>query len=140
MSRKIGKRISSLSYSLQRLYQRISTTKPSTLILSAIAISVVVFFFGGGLYDLIMRPYASIYYSGRFVLVYPQLSEQFWSDSIIAMTLYAFGIVGLMAIYQSTKHAYRPRQAYMLFLFGITLLIFAYVYLEIIIQTKISGG
>jgi hypothetical protein len=137
---KIGRRISSLSYSFQRLYRRLSTAKPSTLILSIIAIAITVFLFGGGLFDLIMKPYPSVYYGGRFVLIYPQLSEQFVADSIIAMILYSMGIMGLISIYQSTKYAYRPRQAYMLFLFGIALMFIAYVYLEYTIQMKLTGG
>jgi hypothetical protein len=140
MSPKIGKRISSLSFSFQKLYRRLSTAKPSTLVLSIIAIFIAVFLFGGGLYDLIMKPYPSVYYGGRFVLVYPQLSEQFVADSVISMILYSLGIIGLITIYQSTKYAYRPRQAYMLALFGFALLFIAYIYLEITIQLKLSGG
>ena len=30
------------------------------------------------------------------------------------------GFVGLLAIYQSTKSAYKPRQAYMLLVIGVT--------------------
>jgi len=135
---KFGRKISLLSYSFQRVYRKISTAKPSTLILSILAISFAVFLFGGGLYDLIMKPFPSVYYGGRFVLIYPQLSEQFVADSVIAMTLYSLGIIGLISIYQSTKYAYKPRQAYMLFLLGFTLLFIAYVYLELTIQMKIG--
>lgn len=139
MARKVKRGVSSLSYSINRLYKRISTMKPSTLVLSAIAIAIAVFLFGGGLYDLIMKPYASVYYGGRWLFVYPQLSEQFITDSLIAMILYSLGIVGLIVIYQSTKYAFKPRQAYMLFLAGIILIFIAYIYLEITIQIKLAG-
>jgi len=140
MSRRASKGVSSLSFSLSRFYRKVSTAKPSTLILAVIAIGIAVFLFGGGLYDIIMKPLPSVYTQSRgFLFLYPQLSEQFISDSIIASTLYVLGIIGLLAIYQSTKYAYRPRQAYMMFIVGALLLFMAYVVLEATIQIKISG-
>jgi hypothetical protein len=140
MSRRASKGVSSLSFSLSRFYRKVSTAKPSTLILAVIAIGIAVFLFGGGLYDIIMKPLPSVYTQSRgFLFLYPQLSEQFISDSIIASTLYVLGIIGLLAIYQSTKYAYRPRQAYMMFIVGALLLFMAYVVLEATIHIKISG-
>ena len=138
MSRKVKKSVSSLPYSMNRLYRRISTAKPSTFILSIIAIAIAIFLFGGGLYNIIMKPLPAVYYSGRFIFLYPQLSEQFITDSIVATILYSFGIVGLIAIYQSTKYAYKPRQAYMMLLMGVALLFLAYIFLESAIRIKIS--
>lgn len=138
MSRKVKKQVSSLSYSINRFYRKISTAKPSTLILSVIAIAIAVFLFGGGLYNIIMKPLPSVYYGGRILVLYPQLSEQFISDSIIAMILYSLGIIGLIAMYQSTRYAYKPRQAYMMFLVGIVLLLLSYIFLETTIQIKLG--
>ena len=139
MSRKVKKKVSSLPYSINRFYRKISTAKPSTLILSAIAIAIAVFLFGGGLYTIIMKPLPSVYYGGRFLFLYPQLSEQFVTDSVIAMILYSLGIVGLILTYQSTKYAYKPRQAYMMFVVGIALLFIAYILLETTINIKLGG-
>lgn len=138
MSRNVKRRISSLSYSINRFYRKISTTKPSTMVLSAIVIAAAIFLFGGGIYDLVNRPLPSAYVSSRFIFLYPQLSEQFMTDSIIAMTLYSLGIIGAIAIYQSTKYAYKPRQAYLMFLIGAVFLIMAYIFLETIIQIKMG--
>ncbi|NWF87200.1 hypothetical protein HXY32_05265 [Candidatus Bathyarchaeota archaeon] len=134
MSQTAKRRISSMSYSLNKLYRRLSTTKPSTFILSAITIAFVVFLFGGGVYNLIVRPYPAIYYGGRFILVDPRLSEQFIADSIVAMILYAFGTIGLIMIYQSTKYAYKPRQAYMMFIVGVVLILLAFISLEYVMH------
>jgi hypothetical protein len=139
MARATKKRISSLSFSLNRFYDRISTTKPSTLIVSTLAIAFAVFLFGGGLYDITVKPETAIYYGGRFIFLYPQLSMQFISDSMVATILYSFGIIGLIVMYQSTKYAYKPRQAYMMFIVGIILLLIAYIFLEATIQLKVSG-
>lgn len=134
MTHKTKKTISSMSYSLQKLLRRLSTAKPSSFILSIIAMAVAVFLFGGGLYSLIMKPYTAVYYGGRFLFVYPQLSEQFISDSIIAMILFSLGIIGLVTMYQSTKYAYKPRQAYMMFLVGAALVILAYISIEAVMH------
>jgi hypothetical protein len=86
-----------------------------------------------------MKPLPAVYYGGRFLFLYPQLSEQFISDSIVAMTVYGLGIIGLLVIYQSTKYVYKPRQAYMMMIVGIVLLLLAYTFLEASIQIKLSG-
>ena len=139
MSKSVKKGISSISFSLNRLYRTLTTTGWSNLVLPIIAIAAAIFLFGGGLYDIIMQPLPAVYYGGRFLLLYPQLSEQFISDSIIAMTVYGLGIVGLLAIYQSTKYVYKPRQAYMMMIVGIVLLLLAYIFLEASIQIKLNG-
>jgi hypothetical protein len=139
VSRKVKKKVSSLSYSINRFYTKISTTKPSILILSTTAIAIAVFLFGGGLYDIIMKPLPSVYYGGQFIILYPQLSEQFVADSVIAMILYSLGIIGLIVMYQSTKYAYKPRQAYMMFVVGTVLLFVAYILIETTINIKLGG-
>ena len=138
MSRTVKKKVSSMSYSMNKLYRRVSTTKPSTLILSIIAIAIAIFLFGGGLYDLTVKPYPAVYSGGRFILVDPRLSEQFITDSIVATILYSLGVFGLLVIYQSTKYAYKPRQAYMMFIVGAVLLLLAYIFLEAAIQKKMG--
>lgn len=138
MSSKIKRRMSSLPYSLDRFYRRISNLKPSTLLLSAIVMAVAIFFFGGGLYNIIRSPLPSAYVGGSFLFLYPQLSEQFIADSLIATILYSLGIIGAIAMYQSTKYAYKPRQAYMVFLIGIVLLLIAYIFLETTIHIKLG--
>jgi hypothetical protein len=138
MSRSVKKRVSSLSFSLNKLYRAISTSRPSNLIIPIIAITVGLFFFGGGLYDLINRPLPAVYYNGNFLFLYPQLGEQFISDSIVAISVYSLGLVGLIAIYQSTKYVYKPRQAYMMLMVGIILLFIAYIFLEAAIRIKLG--
>jgi hypothetical protein len=140
MSHKVKREISSMSFTMNKFYRRISNIRPSAMILSILAMAFAVFLFGGGLYDIIMKPYPAVYYGGRFIFLYPDLSMQFLSDSIEAMMLFTLGAVGLVAVYQSTKYAYKPRQAYMLFLVGVVLLFLTYILLEATVQLKISGG
>jgi hypothetical protein len=139
MSKGIKKGISSLSFSISKLYRRISTTKQSNLVIPIISISIAIFLLGGGLYSMIVKPLPAVYYGGRFLFLYPQLSEQFISDSMVAVALYTFGIIGLIIIYQSTKNVYKPRQAYMMLLAGIVLSLIAYIFLEAVILQKLGA-
>jgi len=129
-----------MSFSLSRWFQRISTTAPTALILTIIGVGYSIFLFAGGLYTLITKPAPAYLGSTTIYFLYPSVSGQFISDTIIAGILYAFGVIGLFAIYQSTKSAYKPRQAYMLLIIGVTFLILAYVFLEGAISFKETAG
>ena len=134
MARKAKRTAVSLSYSLQRLYTKISSAKPSPFVLGVIAMALAIFLYGGGLHLIIVKPLPAVYYGGRFLFVYPQLSEQWVSDSLIAMILFAMGVAGAVFIYQSTKYAYKPRQAYLTFMIGAVLLFVAYISLEAVLH------
>ena len=139
MSKKVKKQTSSMSFSLSRWFRKISTAKPSAFVISIIVIASALFLFGGGLYTIIEKPLPSAYVNGRFYFLYPNLGEQFISDTVISVMLYAIGFIGLLAIYQSTKYVYKPRQAYMMLLIGLALLLMAYIFLEDSILIKLSG-
>jgi hypothetical protein len=138
MAKKVKKQTASMSFSLSRWFRRISTAQPSTFIVSIVVIASAVFLFGGGLYTVIIQPLPSAYVSGRFYFIYPDLSYQFISDTVISTMLYAIGFVGILAIYQSTKYAYKPRQAYMMLVIGVALVFLAYVFLEDSIGIKLG--
>jgi hypothetical protein len=138
MSKKVKKQTSSMSFSLSRWFRKISTAKPSAFVISIIVIASALFFFGGGLFTIIEKPLPSAYVNGRFYFLYPNLSGQFISDTVIAALLYAIGFIGILAIYQSTKYAYKPRQAYMMLVIGVALLFLAYIFLEGSIDIKLG--
>jgi hypothetical protein len=139
MSKTLRRRVSSLSFSMNRLYRTITTVKPSNLLIPTLVIAFGVFLFAGGVYDLIQRPVAAIYYNNKFYFLNPYLSEQFVSDSIVAAITYSLGVIGLIVIYQSTRYVYKPRQAYMMLIMGFSLVLMAYIFLEATIQIKLRG-
>jgi hypothetical protein len=140
MSKKVKRKTSSVSFSLSRWFEKISTTKPSSLVISIIIIGYAIFLFGGGLYTLTSSPLPSFYVEGKgFLFIYPELGQQFGADTVISAMLYAIGFVGLLSIYQSTKYAYKPRQAYMMLVIGVALLLLAYIFLEDAILIKTGG-
>ena len=138
VSKKLKRRASSTSFSLSRWFRKISTAKPSSFVTSIIVISYAIFLFGGGLYTIISSPIPAFYTGKGFLFLYPELGSQFISDTVIAVMLYAIGFVGLLAVYQSTKYAYKPRQAYMMLVIGVTLLLLAYIFLEDAILIKLG--
>jgi hypothetical protein len=139
MAKKLKKQASSNAFTLSRLFEKISSAKPSTLVISILVVGYAVFLFGGGLYTIISSPLPSYYIEGQgFLFLYPELGRQFVADTLIAVMLYAIGFAGLLAIYQSTKYAYKPRQAYMMLVIGVTLLLLAYIFLEDAILIKMG--
>lgn len=124
---------------MNKLYRTITTTRQSNLLIPTLAVAFAVFLFAGGLYDLVQKPVPAIFYNNKFYFLNPYLSQQFLSDSIIAATIYSLGIIGLIVIYQSTRYVYKPRQAYMMLIMGLTLVLMAYIFLEATIQIKLRG-
>jgi uncharacterized membrane protein len=113
--------------------------KPSTTILSIVIVGGCMLLFGGLVYDIVNAPISSAYVNQKFYFLYPGLTGQFLFDTVIAVALYALGFVGLLAIYQSSKHAYNPRQAYMTLAVGATLVLLTYIFIEYFIRVKLSG-
>ena len=140
MSRKIKKGSESVSFSLSRWFRRLSTGAPTLAVVTIVAIAYAIFIFGGGLFTLINHPLPSAYVNGNFYFLYPQISQQFVSDTVISVILYGLGFLGLFIIYQSTKSAYKPRQAYIMLVLGVTFLLLAYIFLESAIYFKSTGG
>jgi len=144
MSNKIKKTSGDFSFSLSRWFRKVSTNAPSSFIVTLTGLAYAIFLFGGGLYTLIGPDAAahqpSAYVNGRFFFLYPDISHQFISDTLISVILYALGFVGLLMVYQSSKSAYKPRQAYMMLVVGVTFLLLAYLFLEGSIGFKATGG
>lgn len=142
MAKKFKKQAASTSFSWSRLFSKISTMQPSTFAVSMFTMGFVIFLFGGGIYAIInyatIQP--AIYYQGSFYFLMPGLGDQLLSDTVIAVVLYMMGFIGLLAIYQSTKYVYKPRQAYMMLVIGVTLAVLAYLFLENAIWWKMNYG
>ena len=128
----IKRRISSLAFFVQKAYWKIVTAKPSIFLIAVMVVAASIFLLGGGIYDILEKPLVAIIArGGRIVVFYPfALNAQFLMESFIIMTIYAIGVVGFLLTYQSTKYAYRPRQAFMLLLTGCVLVVTSYIFIE----------
>jgi hypothetical protein len=133
---------SDLSFSLSRWYRKVVATKPSTFVITVVVIGFAIFLFSGGLFSITRENIMPSWFNpntGRFYFLYPDVSDQFVSDTVISMMLYTLGFVGLISIYQSTKSVYKPRQAYMMLIIGVSLVLLSYVFLEGAIMIKAAG-
>jgi len=124
---------------MRKAYQKILNIKPSWLIIALMAVAASIFLLGGGVYDIIEKPLAILQVAqGRWIFFWPyQLNAQSLIESIIVMLLYCIGFGGFWAMYQSTKYAYKPRQAFILLLLGAVLVILAYFGCETLINLKL---
>ncbi|MFQ6064398.1 MAG: hypothetical protein ACE5L6_02880 [Candidatus Bathyarchaeia archaeon] len=134
----LTRRLSSLVYYIQKAYWKIVTAKPSLFLLAVIAVAVSIFLLGGGLYDLLEKPLVAAFAAGgRIIFYYPYgINQQFIAESLFVMIVYALAVVGLLLTYESTKYAYRPRQAFMMLLVGCTLIFVAFICIEYLLRAR----
>jgi len=140
MSGIIKKSSEKVSFSLSRWFRKVTMNAPTITVVTVLGMAYAIFLFGGGLYTLIEQPIPSFFdeRTGAFYFLYPGLSYQFVSDTIIASSLYIMGFIGMLALYQSARNATKPRQAYMLLVVGVTFVLLSYLFLESAIIAK--GG
>jgi hypothetical protein len=137
ISHKTKRKNYSDSFSFQRWIRKISETKPSSLVITTILLAYSVFLFGGGVFSAV-SPIFPPYTGSTFLFIYPELTSQFISETVLAPILFAMGFGGVYFLYNSTKFAYKPRQAYMNAIIGASLLLLAYIALEYFIVIKTS--
>lgn len=139
MVSRIKTRLSSLGFRLQRAIRKIATAKPSIFVIASVIVASTVFFLGGGVYDLLAQPLIAVPMGRRVLFFYPySVHEQAVLESLLVMTSYVMGFFGVFLMYQSTKYAYKPRQAYILLLSGVVLLLIAYIYIENLLWSKLT--
>lgn len=137
----IRRKVSSLAYFARKTYWRMVTARPSLLVIALATVGFSIFLLGGGVYNLIV-PFVPIGFPlGRRVLFfYPRsVHEQALLESLTVMIVYSIGVTGFLLTYQSTKYAYRPRQAFILLLVGCALIFIGYLYIESIIWLKLAA-
>jgi len=144
VTNRIGKWFTSFSFVLRKTYRKIVTAKPSSLIIAIVVVAFSVFFLGGGLYDILEQPLLAISYTtssgtSSVLFFYPYtLQAQGVYESISVMFDFAMGAGGILLMYQSTKYTYKPRQAFMMLLSGVVLLLIAYFYVENLVFSKLT--
>jgi len=135
---RIRRRFSSFAYFARKTYWKMATAKPSLTIIGFAVVGLSIFLLGGGVYDLIV-PFVPIGFPlGRRVLFfYPRtIHEQAFLGSLLVMTVYGIGVAGFLLTYQSTKYAYRSRQAFTLLSIGLVLVFIAYLLIEYVLWLK----
>lgn len=141
LTSRIKRSFSSLAYFMQKGYWKIVTARPSVAVVTVIVIAASVFLLAGGVYNLLEKPLTLWWTGERFVFYYPySLNEQFVLESVFIMIFYALGALGFLLTYQSTKYAYRPRQAFILLLTGSLLIFATYICVEYVFMGRFRRG
>lgn len=137
----IRKRLTSLGFRARRAYRKITTVKPSLFVIAVTIAALSIFLLGGGVYDILEKPLVGIPVGRRILFFYPgSVQQQTVYDSLYAMISYTFGLIGILLVYQSTKYAFRPRQAFILLIVGAMFILIAYVSMESLINLKLTTG
>ena len=95
--------------------------RPPWFIVFLVVVGLATFFLAGGIYDLLEKPVSLIPRASEegWTFIYPGgLGGQTLNESILSAILYLIGLSGLYMLYRSTRFAYRPRNAYLLLIFG----------------------
>ncbi len=99
------------------------SSRPLLPVASFLILGFTIFVLAGGLFvlvgsgpgqGLLNRP------SG-LTFVYPDVNNQTPQEGVLAMLLYGLGVVGLYALFMSTRSAYRQGRAYALLTIGMFL-------------------
>jgi len=130
VTNRIEKWFTSLGFALRKAYWKILTAKPSIAIVAILVVAFSVFLLAGGIYDILEKPLSVLPYGRGVLFFYPGLQGQFFNESVAVMIAYAMGVAGILLIYQSTKYVYKPRQAFIMLLSGVVLILIAYIYIE----------
>ncbi len=141
VSWKLKRRFGDLGYSLRK--HRLPTTEamtPSTTLVILAIIAFVVFILVGGIYDILEKPLAILpkATSGWTFIYTGSINQQTINESLVSGLLYVLGIVGLYMLFRSTRMAYRPRQAYILLILGVVVLLITVYYASTMLQDKIT--
>ncbi len=104
------------------------SVKPPAIVTIVLLIAISIFLLAGGVYNIMMSPPIIGYSYG--------LQDQSWFESIVAIILFAVGFAGVFVSYKSTRYAYKPRQAAMLLLIGVALLLTSFIGCQYIFLLK----
>ena len=117
-----------------------SSIKLSTSVVIVLVLAISIFILGGGVYDIIMArqgeliallptpSYPRFYYTG--------MTDQTFNESAYFIIFLIMGVSGGYVSFRSSRHAYRPREARMLLLIGMAMMIVATIGCEVILTWK----
>jgi len=112
------------------------SVKPPATVLVILLISVSIFLLAGGVYNVMMEPLVLLPTPSFPIFYYYGLQDQTWFESLEAIILFVLGFAGIFVSYKSTRYAYKPRQAAMLLLIGMALLLISFIGCEYTILLK----
>lgn len=116
--------------------------KPSNSTVFTLTLIFVLFVFGGGIWDIVFRERLrsmGATSSNTPLLIYPGLDYQYLLEGFVASVFIFTGFIGIVIMYQSTRHVYRPSYARLLLISGIALVLASYILMTVMLGQKFQG-
>ncbi len=108
----------------------------SNPVLIAILVIIAIFIFGGGVYDIMEKPISVLPTPQNPYFYYSGITEQTFTESQLFIVFLIMGVAGGFIAYRSTRHVYRPREAQMILVIGLALMMVAFLGVENIMTRK----
>ena len=109
---------------------------PSNPLLIIILVAIAIFILGGGVYDWMENPISVLPTPSNPYFYYPGITDQTLTESELFIVFLIIGAAGGLVTFRSTRHAYRPREAQMLLLIGLAMIVVAFLGCENIMARK----
>jgi len=117
---------------------RLSIIKSLTF-LTLLTVSFAIFMLAGGVYDILEKPLAILPRGGGYTFIYRgTIHYQTINESLVIALVYLLGLSGLYVIFKSTRFAYKPRNAYLMLIIGISITFLAFYYGKVLLQEKLG--
>jgi len=129
--------------SMARAVKRNKLTRfkfPQTVLIFGL-VAFATFIMGGGIYDLLEKPYSVLPGpGGGWMTVHPLINEQTLNESLLSMSFYTFIFAGFFLSYRSSQIRYNPRQFKMMLTIGIVMLILGVIGCNYLVFLKSTLG
>jgi len=123
---KLKRSLNNLAFRMSFIKLAPGSSRPLLPVASFLILGFTIFVLGGGLFVLVGAGAGGLITlppgQGGLTFVYPgDINNQTPQEGVLAMLLYGLGLVGLYALFMSTRYAYRPSRAYSLLTMGVVL-------------------
>ena len=106
--------------------------------ITLLLVAFIIFVFGGGVYDMMENPPRILPSPQNPVFWFQGMSEQTFNESAYFIVFLLMSVSGGYLIFASSRMRYRPREAKMLLLVGIAMMLIATTFSEVILYRKTS--
>lgn len=136
---RLKRSIKNFLYSIRRRRLPKLGLLKSLTFLTLLIISFAIFILAGGVYDVLEKPLAILPRGGGYTFIYRgSIHYQTINESLVIALVYLLGLSGLYVIFRSTRFAYKPRNAYLMLIIGMSITFLAFYYGQALLREKLG--